>query len=159
MSYVSNPRCPNCGAPVAAPSATRAMRCSFCSVLLTPDASSWRALPAGADDEPLPDPELPRLWVGGLRYALLGRLARGTRSRDGSRKHALHEASSATRRRGDGPTGHARPRWRAARIGLSLAKRLHPHDARRSRRACLRRLSRSRRMAVEAHARAARMGA
>ncbi len=77
MSHVTNPRCPNCGAPIAAPSATRSMRCSFCSALLTPSAGAWRALPAAEDDEPLPNPELPRLWVGGLRYALLGRLARG----------------------------------------------------------------------------------
>lgn len=56
------------------PSATRSERCKFCSMLLAPGPGGWRAAPADAPEEPLLDPHLPRLWVGGLRYAVMGRL-------------------------------------------------------------------------------------
>jgi hypothetical protein len=59
------------------PAVTRAQRCKFCSVLLAPVGSDWKAAPVDAPEEPLRDPHLPRLWVGGHRYAVLGRLARG----------------------------------------------------------------------------------
>ncbi|MBX3227808.1 MAG: hypothetical protein KIT84_15735 [Labilithrix sp.] len=73
-------RCPHCGGPLPAPSATRMERCKFCSLLLAPGPGGWRAAPAEARDEPLLEPHLPRLWVGGLRYAVLGRLAHGDAS-------------------------------------------------------------------------------
>jgi hypothetical protein len=70
-------RCPNCGGPLPPPSATRTTRCTYCSVLLAPLGGAWKAAPADAPEEPLRDPHLPRFWLGGRRYAVLGRLARG----------------------------------------------------------------------------------
>lgn len=55
-------------------------RCKFCALLLTSGPGGWRAAPADVAEEPLRDPERPRLWVGGLRYAVLGRLAHGEAS-------------------------------------------------------------------------------
>jgi hypothetical protein len=37
----------------------------------------WRPLASGGDDPAIADPSVPRLWIAGHRYALLGRLARG----------------------------------------------------------------------------------
>lgn len=77
MASYTQHRCPNCGGPLPPPSATRTQRCGYCSKLLAPSAGGWRPAPAEAREEPLIDPHLPRLWVGGLRYATLGRIARG----------------------------------------------------------------------------------
>jgi len=79
MSYVVH-RCPHCGGPLPAPSATRTERCKFCSLLLAPGPGGWRAAPADVPEEPLLEPHLPRLWVGGFRYAVRGRLAHGDAS-------------------------------------------------------------------------------
>ena len=58
------------------PAALRAQRCGFCGVvLIAAHGTAWR--PAQTIEQPLADPHLPRLWVSGHRYVLLGRLARG----------------------------------------------------------------------------------
>lgn len=57
--------------------ATRALRCTFCSALLVPGDGRWVAAPAQHAAEPLRHPTARRLWLGGHRYALLGRIARG----------------------------------------------------------------------------------
>ncbi|WP_236519306.1 hypothetical protein [Sandaracinus amylolyticus] len=59
------------------PSATRARRCEYCAALLAPGPGGWQPAAHEACDEPLVDPARPRAWIGGARYALLGRLARG----------------------------------------------------------------------------------
>jgi hypothetical protein len=69
--------CPECGAPLPPPPPTGAVRCRYCALLLAPGPGGWRPAAPPAEDEPLRDPELPRLWLGGVRYAVLGRLARG----------------------------------------------------------------------------------
>lgn len=69
--------CPNCGAPLPPPSATRAERCGYCAALLAPGPGGWQPAPREAQDEPLVEPARTRLWVGGQRYAILGRVARG----------------------------------------------------------------------------------
>lgn len=59
------------------PPATRSQRCGYCSALLAPGPGGWRPAAADAGEEPLADPHFQRLWVGGKRYAMLGRIARG----------------------------------------------------------------------------------
>jgi hypothetical protein len=76
VSYVKH-SCPECGAPLPPPPPTGAVRCRYCALLLAPGPGGWRPVAPPAIDEPLRDPELPRLWLGGVRYAVLGRLARG----------------------------------------------------------------------------------
>lgn len=76
MSY-SQHTCPNCGAPLPPPPPTGSVRCGYCSVLLASTPGGWRPAAPPAEVEPLRDPHLPRLWIGGARYAVLGRLARG----------------------------------------------------------------------------------
>ena len=76
MSYTEH-RCPNCGAPLPPPPPTGVVRCGYCALLLASAPGGWRPAAPPAEVEPLRDPHLPRLWIGGARYALLGRLARG----------------------------------------------------------------------------------
>jgi hypothetical protein len=59
------------------PPATRTARCGFCSALLAPGPGGWIPAAADAQEEPLLDPHRQRVWVGGHRYALLGRIAQG----------------------------------------------------------------------------------
>lgn len=71
--------CPRCGAPMAPPSAVRSQRCAYCRIVLAPANGVWR--PENADeDERYGDDREPRFWLGGHRYALVGRLARGEAS-------------------------------------------------------------------------------
>jgi len=51
------------------------MHCEYCSTPLVPSHGAFRLVKEREDE--LADPELPRLWIGGRRYAVLGRLARG----------------------------------------------------------------------------------
>jgi hypothetical protein len=61
------------------PSAVRSRRCAYCRVVLAPANGVWH--PENAiDDERYGDEREPRLWIGGHRYALVGRLARGEAS-------------------------------------------------------------------------------
>lgn len=59
------------------PPATRTSRCGYCSALLAPGPGGWQPAAIDAHPEPLLDPHLHRVWVGGHRYALLGRIAQG----------------------------------------------------------------------------------
>lgn len=74
MGYVEH-CCPNCAAPLPSADTRVAVRCDYCAILLTYEMRGWR--PKEQDDEAPTDPERPRFWLGGVRYALLGRLARG----------------------------------------------------------------------------------
>lgn len=62
------------------PPATRTQRCGYCSVLLAPGPGGWAPAAVQSKPEPLLDPHLTRLWIGGHRYALLGRIAQGESS-------------------------------------------------------------------------------
>lgn len=75
MPYTTH-RCPNCGADLPPPTASR--RCDFCGQRLAPKDGAWFA--PEPEEEALVDPERPRLWLGGARYRVLGRLARGESS-------------------------------------------------------------------------------
>lgn len=57
---------------------TGVMHCDYCKTALVPTQGGVRLL-AEREDR-LDDPERPRLWAGGRRYVLLGRLARGASS-------------------------------------------------------------------------------
>lgn len=61
------------------PSAVRSQRCGYCRVVLAPTNGVWR--PQNDDEDTSYGADsAPRLWLGGHRYALLGRLARGESS-------------------------------------------------------------------------------
>ena len=76
VQTTSETLCPRCGAPMPPPSAVRTQRCPYCRVALAPANGVWR--PANEDDDTsYGDDREPRLWIGGHRYALVGRLARG----------------------------------------------------------------------------------
>ncbi len=62
------------------PPAARTQRCGYCSALLAPGPGGWLPAAAEAREEPLLDPHRDRVWIGGHRYALLGRLAQGESS-------------------------------------------------------------------------------
>lgn len=57
--------------------ASRSVRCAFCAARLVVGSGGWVPAPAEHAPEPLRHPTMRRLWLGGHRYALLGRLARG----------------------------------------------------------------------------------
>ncbi len=76
MTSSTETLCPRCGAPISPPSAVRTQRCPYCRVVLSPANGVWRPQSAGEDDA-FGDMREPRLWLGGHRYALIGRLARG----------------------------------------------------------------------------------
>lgn len=57
--------------------ASRSIRCSYCAALLVPKDGTWAPAPVEHAPEPLRHPTASRLWLGGHRYAILGRLARG----------------------------------------------------------------------------------
>jgi len=59
------------------PPATRTSRCEYCFALLAPGPGGWRPAAVDAPEEPYLDPHLQRVWIGGHRYALLGRIAQG----------------------------------------------------------------------------------
>ena len=60
-----------------APPPHGSVRCTYCLASLVAAPGGWRPAALDAAPEPLADPELARLWVGGTRYAVLGRIARG----------------------------------------------------------------------------------
>lgn len=62
------------------PPATRTQRCGYCAALLAPGPGGWQAAPVNAQEEPILDPHRQRIWVGGHRYALYGRIAQGESS-------------------------------------------------------------------------------
>jgi hypothetical protein len=55
--------------------ASGVMHCEYCAAPLVP--SHGRARIVALREAELPDPDLPRLWLGGRRYVIDGRLARG----------------------------------------------------------------------------------
>jgi hypothetical protein len=59
------------------PPATRTTRCGYCEALLAPGPGGWRPAAVEAVEEPLAEPHRQRLWAGGQRYVILGRIARG----------------------------------------------------------------------------------
>ena len=67
--------CPRCGAPLPNTTATGLMHCEYCSTPLVPSHGAFRLVKEREDE--LTEPELERLWIGGRRYAVLGRLSRG----------------------------------------------------------------------------------
>lgn len=67
--------CPRCGAPLPNTTTTGLMHCEYCATPLVPNHGAFRLVKEREDE--LVDPELERLWVGGRRYATVGRLARG----------------------------------------------------------------------------------
>ena len=73
-------RCPNCGAGLPPPPPAGVVRCEFCATQLSVESGRWKAKAPDAMDDPPRDPQKPRLWVGGTRYALAGRLAVGENS-------------------------------------------------------------------------------
>jgi hypothetical protein len=73
-------RCPNCGAGLAPPPPAGVVRCGFCATQLSVEAGRWKARAPDAVEEPLRDPQKPRLWLGGTRYALGGRIGVGERA-------------------------------------------------------------------------------
>lgn len=77
MAYVEQ-ECPRCAAPLPA-RASGAFHCTYCSTPLVPTRDGFRVAKTFGSDE-LTDPELPRFWIGGARYAVLGRLAQGESS-------------------------------------------------------------------------------
>lgn len=77
MASYAQHHCPSCGAPLPPPSASRAQRCGYCAALLAPGPGGWKPVAQEAREEPLLDPERTRMWIGGHRYAVLGRIARG----------------------------------------------------------------------------------
>ncbi len=60
-----------------APPPHGSVRCTYCLASLVAAPGGWRPAALDAPPEPVADPELPRMWVGGARYALVGRMARG----------------------------------------------------------------------------------
>jgi len=58
------------------PSASRSQRCPYCRTVLAPANGVWRPQLDDLDDS-FGDAREPRFWLGGHRYALIGRLARG----------------------------------------------------------------------------------
>lgn len=70
--------CPRCGAPLPKLAPTGVVHCDYCKTALVPTQGGVRLLAGRPED--LDDPERPRLWAGGRRYVLLGRLARGVSS-------------------------------------------------------------------------------
>ncbi|MEZ4254081.1 MAG: hypothetical protein R3B99_38220, partial [Polyangiales bacterium] len=75
MGYVQH-RCPSCGAPMPPPPPSGTVRCEYCATPLAPSPAGWRSIAPDAQDFSIL-PGKPRLWLGGRRYVLLGRLARG----------------------------------------------------------------------------------
>lgn len=79
-------RCPNCGAPLRLPNGSapilsgRTLRCAFCDVLLAPERGGFRPVAPERSDDPLERPSAPRVWLGAMRYWLLGRLGSGESS-------------------------------------------------------------------------------
>ena len=70
--------CPQCNAPLPRLAPTGVMHCDYCQVALVPTAGGVRLMQAPESD--LPEPGRTRLWVGGRRYILDGRVASGSSS-------------------------------------------------------------------------------
>lgn len=85
-------KCPRCGAPLPSTAPTGEMHCTYCAAPLVPSAGGVR-LQKVIDPADLPDPDRPRLWLGGRRYVLLGHLGSGEGSEVflGRRDHRLAE--------------------------------------------------------------------
>jgi hypothetical protein len=70
--------CPQCNAPLPKLAPTGVMHCDYCLVALVPSTGGVRLLQPPESD--LPEPNRPRLWAGGRRYLLDGRVAKGSSS-------------------------------------------------------------------------------
>lgn len=70
--------CPQCNAPLPALAPTGVMHCSYCGVALVPTSGGVRLRQPPEQD--LAEPGRSRLWVGGRRYLLDGRIAKGSSS-------------------------------------------------------------------------------
>ena len=70
--------CPQCNAPLPKLAPTGVMHCDYCGVALVPTAGGVRLMQPPETD--LPEPGRTRLWAGGRRYLLEGRVAKGSSS-------------------------------------------------------------------------------
>lgn len=70
--------CPRCNAPLPNLAPTGVMHCDYCGVALVPSTGGVRLMQA--DESDLPQPGRTRLWAGGRRYILDGRIAKGSSS-------------------------------------------------------------------------------
>ena len=70
--------CPQCNAPLPNLAPTGVMHCDYCGVALVPSTGGVRLMQPPESD--LPDPGRTRLWAGGRRYILDGRVAKGSSS-------------------------------------------------------------------------------
>lgn len=70
--------CPQCNAPLPKLAPTGVMHCDYCRVALVPSAGGVRLMQPPEMD--LPEPGRTRLWAGGRRYILDGRVAKGSSS-------------------------------------------------------------------------------
>jgi hypothetical protein len=70
--------CPQCNAPLPTLAPTGVMHCAYCGVALVPSTGGVRLMQAQEAD--LPEPGRTRLWAGGRRYILDGRVAKGSSS-------------------------------------------------------------------------------
>lgn len=70
--------CPQCNAPLPNLAPTGVMHCEYCGVALVPTSGGVRLMQPPESD--LPEPGRTRLWAGGRRYILDGRIAKGSSS-------------------------------------------------------------------------------
>ena len=70
--------CPECSAPLPNLAPTGVMHCDYCGVALVPTSGGVRLMQPPESD--LPEPGRTRLWAGGRRYILDGRVAKGSSS-------------------------------------------------------------------------------
>lgn len=70
--------CPQCNAPLPQLAPTGVMHCDYCGVALVPSVGGVRLMQPPEGD--LPEPGRTRLWAGGRRYVLEGRVAKGSSS-------------------------------------------------------------------------------
>lgn len=70
--------CPQCNAPLPNLAPTGVMHCDYCGVALVPSVGGVRLMQP--QETELPEPGRTRLWAGGRRYILDGRVAKGSSS-------------------------------------------------------------------------------
>ena len=70
--------CPECSAPLPTVVPTGVMHCDYCGVALVPTTGGVRLMQA--QETELPEPGRTRLWAGGRRSILDGRVAKGSSS-------------------------------------------------------------------------------
>lgn len=125
--------CPQCNAPLPKLAPTGVMHCDYCGVALVPSTGGVRLMQPPEMD--LPEPGRTRLWVGGRRYILDGRVAKGSSSDVflGRFDHRLSEQVVLKLLRAPGDLDVFRHEWevlgalqRATRDGTAHFSRLMP---------------------------------